>query len=362
METQLGHGGAGGLIIRPSLIGDDAARLTLRILNGESPANIPIVLGNYTKPMFDWRQLTRWGISESQLPSGSEIRFREPGIWEQYRWHVITALVIIALQLALITWLLIERRRRRMVEAKLLLRLAELAHLNRSATAGALSASIAHELNQPLGAILSSAEAAELYLNASPPNLDQVKTILDDIRRDDQHAADIISHLRGLLKKNGENDLQKVDLNAAINDTVQIIGPEAIKRGVTLNTNFVEGVRSVRADKIQLQQVLLNLALNGMDAMADCIPGTRKLSIGTALAGESEVEVSVSDSGPGIPRDNLNKVFDTFYTTKTDGTGLGLSISRTIIENSGGEMWAENQPEGGAIFRFTLPLSDRPTL
>ena len=185
----------------PSLIGDDAARLTLRILNGESAANIPIVLGNYTKPMFDWRQLTRWGISESQLPPGSEIRFRVPGIWEQYRWYVIIALVIMAVQFALIAWLIFERRRRRIAETELLLRLCEVIHLNRSATAGALSASIAHELNQPLGAILSSAEAAELYLNANPPNLERVKAILGNIRRDDQHAADIIGHLRGLIER-----------------------------------------------------------------------------------------------------------------------------------------------------------------
>ena len=153
--------------------------------------------------------------------------------------------------------------------------------------------------------------------------------------------------------------MRKVDLNDAISAAVQFIGPEAIKRGVAVNTNLVQGAPLVRADKIQLQQVLLNLALNGMDAMANGVSGSRTLSIETALPSESEVEVSVSDSGPGIPLGNLNKVFDTFYTTKTDGTGLGLSISRTIVETYGGEIRAENRPEGGAIFRFTLPLSEQ---
>jgi len=359
-ETQLGHGAVGGLILRPNLIGDDAARLTLRILNGESAANIPVVLGDYAKPMFDWRQLTRWGIRESQLPPGSEIRFRVPGIWEQYRWYVLTALFIAVLQLVMIIWLLVERRRRHIVELNLRHRLAEVIHLNRSATAGALSASIAHELNQPLGAILSNAEAAELYLEANPPNLERIKTILGNIRRDDQHAANIIIHMRGLLKEKSEAGLQDVALNDAIKDTVQFIAPEATKRGVVLNTNLVQGDLSVRADKIQLEQVIMNLALNALDAMKNCVPDRRQLSIKTALVGKSEVKVSVSDSGTGIVPDKLNKIFDTFYTTKQSGTGLGLPIARTIIENFGGRIWAENRPKGGAVVRFTLPLSNKP--
>ena len=360
-ETQLGHGAVGGLILRPNLIGDDAARLTLRILNGESAANIPVVLGDYAKPMFDWRQLTRWGIRESQLPPGSEIRFRVPGIWEQYRWYVLTALFIAVLQLVMIIWLLVERRRRHIVELNLRHRLAEVIHLNRSATAGALSASIAHELNQPLGAILSNAEAAELYLEANPPNLERIKTILGNIRRDDQHAANIIIHMRGLLKEKSEAGLQDFALNDAIKDTVQFITRVATERGVALNTNLVQSDPSVRVDKIQLEQVILNLALNAMDAMKNCVPGRRQLSIKTALVGNSEVKVSVADSGTGIASDMLNKIFDTFYTTKQDGTGIGLSIARTIIENFGGKIWAENRPRGGAVIRFTLPLSNNHT-
>ena len=186
-ETQLGRGAVGGLILRPGLVGEDAARRALRILNGESAANIPVVLGNYTQPMFDWRQLTRWGISESQLPPGSEVRFRQPSLWDQYRWLVIASLAVVLAQAALITWLIVEHRRRRVAEKELRQRLLEVIHLNRTATAGALSASVAHELNQPLGAIQSYTEAAELYLKADPPNIERVERILADIRRDD-HA------------------------------------------------------------------------------------------------------------------------------------------------------------------------------
>ena len=194
-----------------------------------------------------------------------------------------------------------ERRRRRAVEANLRLRVAEVFHLNRSATAGALSASIAHELKQPLAAIMASAEAAELYLNANQPDLERVKTIFGNIRGDDQHAADIISHLRGLLKQKSENELQEFDLDDAVDDAVKFIGPAAIKKGVALNTNYAKGVLLVRADRVQFEQVMMNLAINAMDAMENRDQGARRLSIKTTLNGGSEAKVSVSDSGTAYP-------------------------------------------------------------
>ena len=359
-ETQFGRGGVGGLILRPSLVGDDAAQLALRILNGESPATIPVMLGNYTSPIFDWRQLSRWGISESQLPPGSEVRFRPPSLWDQYHSLIIAALAVVLAQAAMIAWLLFEQRRRRIAETELRQRLMEVIHLNRTATAGALSASVAHELNQPLGAIQSYTEAAELYLKADPPDLARVEQILANIRRDDQRAAEIIRHLRGLLKKSSQAELREFDLKDVVRDALHILEPEALKRGVALNAEQAEAPLPVRADQVHLQQVILNLALNGMDAVQTCAPGDGKISIQSALVGESAIEVSISDSGAGIPKDRLNRVFDTFYTTKPEGTGLGLSIARTIVETYGGRIWAENRPAGGAIFRFTLPLSKVP--
>ena len=233
----------------------------------------------------------------------------------------------------------------------------EVIHLNRTATAGALSASITHELNQPLGAIQSSAETAEIYLKADPPNIARVEQMLTNIRRDDQRAADIILHFRRLLKKQDAIELREFDINAVIRSAVHILEHEASKRGVILITQLADGALPVRADHVQLQQVILNLAVNAMDAMQNCATGTGKISIQTALIGDAEVEVCVNDSGTGIPGDKLREVFETFYTTKQTGTGLGLSIARTIVETYGGKIWAENCPGGGAAFRFTLPLS-----
>ena len=357
VETSVGYGSTGGLVSRPHLIGQQTARIVSRIFNGEKPSEIPITVGDFLNPVFDWRQLQRFGISESRLPVGSEVRFREFSLWERYRWQMVAIFFALLLQAALIGWLLFEHHRRRIVEMKLRARLLEVIHLNRTATAGALSASVAHELNQPLGAIQSYAEAATLYLKADPPDIERAERILANIRRDNQRAADIISHLRGLLKKRDEIELQEFDLNETVRDALQILRPEALKRGVALDAHEAKLPLPVRADPIHLQQVILNLAVNGMDAIQDCAPGGGKISIQTGLADKSAIEVRVADSGTGIPTDKLNRIFDTFYTTKRDGTGLGLSVARTIVETYGGKIWAENRPGGGAVFRFTLPLS-----
>jgi ABC-type uncharacterized transport system substrate-binding protein len=154
-ETNIGHGGTGGFVATPVPIAEATARMALRILDGEQASKIPIIRGDFTRPVFDWRELQRFGISESRLPTGSEIRFRPPGLWDQYRWQVLTVLAVVLIQAALITWLLFERRRRQIAQLESRRRLLEVIHLNRTATAGALSASVAHELNQPLGAILA---------------------------------------------------------------------------------------------------------------------------------------------------------------------------------------------------------------
>ncbi len=187
-ETFLAPGGIGGFVLVPDLIGADAARLALRILDGESPSNIPPATGG-VKPLFNWGQMQRWQVSKSSLPAGSEIRFREPGLWEKYRWQSY-AFCVVLLQAGLIVVPLYERKRRHHAEFESRHRMSELAHVNRSATAGELSSSIAHELSQPLGAILTNTETAELILSGPSPDLGEVREILADIRRDELRAND----------------------------------------------------------------------------------------------------------------------------------------------------------------------------
>jgi signal transduction histidine kinase len=354
-ETNVGHGGTGGFVATPVPVGEAAARLALRIFAGESASQIPITRGDFTRAVFDWRQLQRFGISESWLPPGSEVRFRPLSMWEQYRWQMIAVFAVLLVQAAMISGLLFERHRRQLAELESRRHFMEMAHMSRTATAGALSASIAHELNQPLGAILSNAEAAEVMLTATPPNLALFKEILVDIRQADQRASKIIRRMRELLKKSAV-DPQPVDLNDAIGSVLEILHPEAVIKDVALIDGRQHRALLVRADPVHLHQVVLNLAMNGMDAMANCAPGNRRLAFQTALNGRSDAEISVSDSGTGIPEDKLKSIFEPFFTTKQQGMGLGLSIVRTIVETYGGRIWAENRLEGGAVFRFTLPL------
>src|SRR5262249_15732869 len=251
------------------------------------------------RPIFDWRELQRWNVRGTRLPPGSEVLFRQLSFWEQYRGLALAGAGIIAVQATLITGLFLERRRRSAAEAEARRSLAEVAHMNRRAGIAALSASIAHELNQPLGAILSNAEAAELLLDRQPLDLALIKEVLADIRQSDQRAADIITHMRDLLRKNDAQPLQ-IDLNASIPRLVELLTPEARLRGISVSTLLDPRRLAVRANAVHLQQVVLNLALNGMEAMRDTTHGERRLTIRTGVADDAHVEVTVSDTGSGL--------------------------------------------------------------
>jgi len=230
-----------------------------------------------------------------------------------------------------------------------------LAHASRLAVVGELTASIAHEINQPLGAILSNADAAELLLESDSPPLDELRTILADIRNDDMRASETIRHIRMLTRKR-EMQLELLEMNEVAFDVVRLVATEARRRHVPLRMEFTDAATQVFADRVHVQHVLMNLLLNAMEAMADTPAAKRRLFIRTNLNGNDTVETSVTDSGCGIPPEKLPRLFESFFTTKQNGMGLGLAITRSIIDAHHGRIFAENNPEGGATFRFDLPI------
>jgi PAS domain S-box-containing protein len=247
---------------------------------------------------------------------------------------------------------------RRQAELEAARQRTDLAHASRLAIVGELTASIAHEINQPLGAILSNAETAEILLQSKQPHLEEIQHILADIRKDDLRASEVIRRMRELLRKR-ELEFKLIDLNVVASDVFRFVDGETHRRGVEIEKQFADTLPVVRGDVIHLQQVLLNLILNGMEAMSESSKSNRRLTIRTAYDGKGNIEVAVEDSGPGIPSERLPRLFDSFFTTKTHGMGLGLSIVRSIVEAHGGRIWAENNASGGACFRFTLPVNGK---
>ncbi|MPR10653.1 sensor histidine kinase [Microvirga tunisiensis] len=346
----------GGPMFSPAEGARPTAAVAVRILEGEKASGIKVPPIGFSMPKYDWRQLQRWNTSESRLPPGSEILFREPTAWERYTWQITLALAVLLVQAGLISVLLLEHRRRRLAEVQSRQRMTELAHVNRFSTAGELSASIAHEINQPLGSILANAEAAQAILKSPKPDVVEVSEILDDILSDDQRAAEVIRRLRSLLKK-APFELKNLDLNDLARETVGFLSGVAVGRKVELISEITSEPLPILGDRVQLQQVILNLVMNGIDAMRDTPAENRIISIQSSRAGNF-AELSVSDHGPGIPEDNLNEIFEPFFTSKAEGMGMGmgLSIARTIIEAHDGQIWAENRDYGGASFRIRLPL------
>ena len=252
---------------------------------------------------------------------------------------------------------LLDITSRRLSEHELQQVRSQLAHAGRVSMMGQLASALAHELNQPLGAILRNAEAAELFLKGDAPDLEELRAIISDIRKDDQRAGEVIDRLRALLKR---RDIEACPLEVpdVIGEVIALVRADAAARNVKLEVATTAGLPRVRGDRVHLQQVLLNLIINGMDAMNGTTDADRRVIVNARRSDGGFVEVSVADTGHGIPPTKLADVFEPFYTTKTNGMGMGLPISRTIVEAHGGRITAENREGGGATFHFTLPVDE----
>src|SRR5262245_24057503 len=355
-ETSVGYGGTGGLIVSPRLVGADTAELVLRVLDGQKPSDIPIAKGSFARPIFDWRELQRFGVDERRLPQDSEIRFRPPTFWDQYRWHAIGVVAVVLTQALMIAGLLLERRRRQIAEAESLQRVSELARMNRFATAGELSASIAHEIRQPLAAISISGQAGLSWLKRQAPNLDEVRKALEAVIEETHHADDVLKSVRAMFKQDVAARTE-VNLNELVQTVITVAAGPIHSKNITVETNLTDDVQArVVADSVQLQQVILNLIMNAVEAMSQSGDENRFLRIRTEPGPAATVVLRVADSGPRVDPEVVKKMFQPFFTTKSSGMGMGLSICKTIIEAHGGQLAAFANNPHGMEFQITLPL------
>jgi C4-dicarboxylate-specific signal transduction histidine kinase len=284
-----------------------------------------------------------------------------------YRWFLSRFEPLRANDGALLLWigatLDVEERKRaeralRQEQERLRQLESDLAHMNRLSMMGELAASLAHEIAQPLATARNNARAAMHFLDRSPTDLGEIREALACVVDDADRAGDILDRIRDHIKKAPPRK-DRVDLNKAITDVIALAQGAIFKNRVTVETYFTEGLSDIRLDRVQLQQVVLNLILNAVEAMGSIAEGARELSITTKQYEAGDVLVAVRDSGPGIDPGCLARVFDAFYTTKSSGVGMGLSICRSIIDAHGGRLWAEPTEPRGVVFQFTLPSVEK---
>jgi C4-dicarboxylate-specific signal transduction histidine kinase len=269
-----------------------------------------------------------------------------------------TVLVICVLQYVLIAFLLIDRASRRREDLEVRDQRQELAHLSRVATLGELSGALAHELNQPLTAILSNAQAAQRFLRKKPLDEKELGATLSDIVEADKRAVGLIGRVRTLLKKE-DADFRPLNLNDVVKETIHLAHSEFLERRVSVDPGWAREMPAIIGDRVQLQQVFLNLLLNACDAMEGNDPGDRVLAIKTFVDPGGFVRVEVTDRGVGIPPQHLDRVFEPFFSSKDQGLGLGLAISRSIVTSHGGRLSVANNAERGATFFVRLPVPAR---
>jgi len=350
----LGCGIIGGLMRDFTKIGAIIGQRAMAAVSGQSRSET-VPFATIATLTFDARQLERWQVDERRLPRGSLVAFRQPGLWRDYQRQALAVLGLLTVQAILILGLLFERRARRRAEMDSRRNLSLAAHVDRRAAMATLSGSIAHELNQPLGSILHNAEAAEMLVASNRASPEDLLEILRAIRDEDARASQIVQRHREMLQK---HDLEKrpIDVHAVARESVALIAHEADKRRVAIESNVPATPCLVMGDRILLQQVVVNLILNAMDAMAETPVARRRVTIRSLIAG-AVVTISVNDCGSGFAADVGGHLFEPFFTSKPGGTGIGLAIARSTIEAHDGTIEGSAAAEGGATFRFTLPLS-----
>lgn len=353
VESLVGFGATGGLVLDNVAYGREVAGLAIRILDGASVAANPIAVSEYTRPVFDSRQLQKWHIGESNLPAGSEIRFRPQSMWEQFATQILAACAVFIVQIALIGWLIYEHRRRHLAEVQARNSMTELTQLNRLATAGELSAAIAHEIKQPISGMVAMANAAVRWLSRESPDIGRARDAMNKVVAAGHHASDIITNIRGVFGKDTqENTL--CDVNQLIRTVLSLVYIDLRKHSIEARVNLSEQLPLVIGNKVQLQQVILNLVMNAVEAMVSAAE-PRVLSITSEINEHNDVLVSIADTGSGIDLANLSRIFKPMFTTKARGMGMGLSICKSIIESHNGRIWVSASVPRGSIFHFELP-------
>jgi C4-dicarboxylate-specific signal transduction histidine kinase len=295
-------------------------------------------------------------VPAERVPPAAELLEREPTVWARYRYEVVLVVGGFAFQSVLIALLLLERRRRWAAEAKARENLAVVAHMNRVSAFGELVGSLAHELNSPLGAVLSNAQAAQRLIAAGKPADDaDVRGSLADIVRDVKRASEVIRRIRGVLRKEAW-DPADLDVRAVIREAYRLVKADARDKGVSVQVDAAPVLPHVNGDEVQIVQVVLNLLLNAIDAVAAMPEDRRHVRI-VAKAVGGQMAITVLDSGLGVTPDVAARLFEPFFTTKPVGLGMGLSISRSIIESHGGTIGLQEAPCGGAAFEIRLPAA-----
>ena len=359
-SVMLGHGIVGGALMPIDVLSRNTAAAAARLLNGVPPSSINLPPQAPGQPTFDWRELRRWGIAESRLPSGSVVRYRSPSLWQEHRATILVGLGAVITQSILILGLLYQRRARQLAESDSRRNLALAADANRRETMTALTSSIAHELGQPLSSMMHNATALQRMVAADRATPDTIGEILSDIRTQGVHATQVIDRHRTMLRSR-QLDKKPIDLRAVINESLALIAHDMKVRQVDTDVDQPANPCLINGDQVLLQQVLVNLLINAMDAMAEIPPPRRQLTIRTDVR-PADVTISVRDRGKGVPANIEGTVFTPFVTTKSDGMGIGLTIAQSIIHAHGGTINARNNADGGATFAVTLRRSDVPEL
>jgi signal transduction histidine kinase len=354
-DTYFDRGIVGGYMDSFGAMGARAADMALEVLAGRSPATIEPQPSQDRKFQVDARQLLRWNLSEKNLPKDAVLSFKEPTLWEEHRNLVLAAVAVVLLQALLITALLIQFIRRKRAEAASRAALSDLARVTRLTTIGEMTASIAHEINQPLGAIVTNGEAGLRWLRNPAPDLEEVRAVLTRIVGSGHRASQVIGRIRAMLKKD-DGTRVPLDLNDLVEEVLVFVRGEIQSHKIVVKTQLNPALPKVFADRIQLQQVVLNLVLNGIDAMASLGDRERLLKLRLEQGEPSSVTLTVEDAGTGIAADIRERIFEAFFTTKTHGMGMGLSICRSIVVSHGGQLLVSAGQPFGTVFHVELPV------